>query len=366
MFVRVFGMSALVTVVALLVALMHGGVKALVLAAVLGVLEVSLSFDNAVVNATVLQHMSQFWQKMFLTVGVLVAALGMRLLFPLLVVSITAHLSPAGAFELALHPSAGAETYAQYLHEANPKTAAFGGTFLLMLFLNFLFTERDIAWLWWVERPLARVGRINTISVVLCLVAIVVTGGYIAPDDKADVVMAAGGLGLCTYLLVEGIGHLFSGDNPNRPSNFAVLTGLTLFVYLELLDASFSFDGVVGAFAITSDPIIITLGLGMIGAMFVRSITIFLVRKGTLTDYVYLEHGAHWAIGTLAVIMLCSVKDAWQVPSVVTGMVGVVIISLAFLSSMWRNRRLRRVRTDSAEAVPAAVSRPVPAGRPDL
>jgi hypothetical protein len=356
-FVRVFGMSAVVTVIALLVALMHGGVQALVLVAVLGVLEVSLSFDNAVVNAAVLQHMSQFWQKMFLTVGVLVAALGMRLLCPLVVVAISAHLSPAGAFELALHPSAtsGTESYADYLRDANPKTAAFGGTFLLMLFLNFIFTERDITWLSWLERPLARVGRINTISVVVCLIAILVTGGYVAPDDKAVVVMAAGALGLGAYLLVEGIGNLFSSDNSNKPSNFAMLSGLTLFVYLELLDASFSFDGVVGAFAITSDPIVITLGLGLIGSMFVRSITVFLVRKGTLADYVYLEHGAHWAIGTLAIIMLASTKDAWQLPSEVTGLVGVVIISLAFASSVWRNRRQRRVTVGEVAAEPVVV-----------
>ena len=80
--------------------------------------------------------------------------------------------------------------------------------------------------------------------------------------------------------------------------------GLTLFLYLEVLDAAFSFDGVTGAFAITSDPIVIALGLGLVGSLFVRSITIFLVKQDALDRYVYLEHGAHWAIGVLAVIML--------------------------------------------------------------
>ena len=76
-----------------------------------------------------------------------------------------------------------------------------------------------------------------------------------------------------------------------------------MFLYLEVLDASFSFDGVIGAFAITNDIVLMALGLG-IGAMYVRSLTVYLVRQGTLDDYVYLEHGAHYAIGALAVILL--------------------------------------------------------------
>jgi hypothetical protein len=350
-FLRVFGLSAVVTVFAMVVALLHGGVSAMVLVLLLGVLEVSLSFDNAVVNATVLQHMSPFWQKMFLTVGVIVAAFGMRLLFPLLVVSVSAHLSPSDAFDLALHPPRNGATYAGILHDSTPKTAAFGGTFLLMLFLNFIFTEREITWLSWLERPLARIGRINTISVVVCLAAVVIVGGYVAHNDRADVVMAAGALGMGAYLLVQGLGNLFSDENSNRPSNFAALSGLVLFVYLELLDMSFSFDGVVGAFAVTADPIVITLGLGFVGAMFVRSFTVYLVRKGTLADYVFLEHGAHWAIGALAVVMLASVRPEWELPPIAVGSIGVGVITAAFLSSLWRNHRTR-VRTQEPGLAP--------------
>jgi hypothetical protein len=96
---------------------------------------------------------------------------------------------------------------------------------------------------------------------------------------------------------------------------------------------------VIGSFAITSDPIIMALGLGLIGAMFVRSITVYLVRKGTLADYVYLEHGAHWAIGTLAVILLWSTGHA--IDEVGTGLVGVAIILVAVASSWVHNRRHR-------------------------
>jgi len=161
-------------------------------------------------------------------------------------------------------------------------------------------------------------------------------------------VLIAGVLGLATYLLVNALGELFDGDDDADEEELAEKlehqkakhvigkAAFFLFLYLEVLDASFSFDGVVGAFAITSDPIIIAIGLG-IGAMFIRSLTVFLVRKGTLSEYVYLEHGALWAIGALAIILLVTIE--YEVPEVVTGLIGVGFIAAALGSSIVRNRR---------------------------
>ncbi|WP_084526533.1 DUF475 domain-containing protein [Nocardia vaccinii] len=347
MFLRVFAPSFIVAIAALVAALIYGGPQALVAAAVLGVLEVSLSFDNAVVNAGVLQRMSVFWQRMFLTVGVVIAVFGMRLLFPLIVVAIGAHLDPIQALNLALHPPAGGAhyfpdgmpSYETLLNEANPKIATFGGMFLLMLFLNFVCTRREITWLSWIERPLAQLGRFAMFPVVVSLIALVLVAGIVVPDGEATVVMVAGALGIVTYLLVDGLGAQFDTE-PTGPSRAVVATGRAAFfgfLYLEVLDASFSFDGVIGAFAITADPIIIALGLGLIGAMFVRSITVYLVRKGSLADYVYLEHGAHWAIGALAAILLWSTGHA--IDEVTTGLIGVAIIFLAVLCSWMYTRR---------------------------
>ncbi|MYR12512.1 DUF475 domain-containing protein, partial [Streptomyces sp. SID724] len=78
------------------------------------------------------------------------------------------------------------------------------------------------------------------------------------------------------------------------------------------------------------------LGLG-IGAMYVRSLTVYLVRQGTLDDYIYLEHGAHYAIGALAVILMISIR--YQIPEVVTGLIGVLLIAGSFWSSVRHNRR---------------------------
>jgi hypothetical protein len=346
---RIFGMSLIVTVVSLVVAFLYGGPTALALAAILGIMEVSLSFDNAVINATVLQRMSEFWQKIFLTIGVVIAVFGMRLVFPLAIVWVTAGLSPVKAFDLALNPPAdGAETFADgsksyetLLTDAHPQIAAFGGVFLLLLFLNFIFEERDITWLSWLERPLARLGKLDMLSVVVSGIALVLTAEVIAADDDRATVLVAGLLGMITYILVDGLGSMFhTEENTEGPSELAKAAGKAgffLFLYLEVLDASFSFDGVISAFAITSDPIIIALGLGLIGAMFVRSITVYLVRKGTLSEYVYLEHGAHWAIGALAVILFISIGV--HINEIITGLIGVAFIGAAFITSLIRNGR---------------------------
>ncbi|WP_328407481.1 DUF475 domain-containing protein [Nocardia sp. NBC_00403] len=367
MVLRIFGMSFIVTVVSLIVAFLYGGPTAFALAAILGILEVSLSFDNAVINATVLERMSEFWQKIFLTIGVVIAVFGMRLVFPLAIVWITAGLDPVKAFDLALNPPAddaatfpdGSKSYETLLTDAHPQIAAFGGMFLLLLFLNFIFEERDITWLSWLERPLARLGKLDMLSVVVSGVALILTAEFIATEEERATVLLAGLLGMLTYIVVDGLGSMFhteeeDTDGPSELAKAAGKAGFFLFLYLEVLDASFSFDGVIGAFAITSDPIIIALGLGLIGAMFVRSITVYLVRKGTLSEYVYLEHGAHWAIGALAIILMVSIGV--HINDLVTGLVGVAFIGAAFITSIVRNGR-----EDDAEEVKSE-REPTPVG----
>ncbi|GEE00713.1 membrane protein [Gordonia spumicola] len=346
-------MSFLISIVALVVAFLYGGPEALVLTLILGVLEVSLSFDNAVINATVLRRMSEFWQKIFLTIGIVIAVFGMRLVFPLAVVWIASGLNPVQALDLALNPPAdgaahfanGDPSYETIITDAHPQIAAFGGMFLLMLFLGFIFEDKEITWLSWLERPLIRIGKLDQLSVVIASTVLVITAAFIAHDGEQSTVMIAGVLGMISYILVNGLGELFNvdeeGDEPSTgPSDLAKAAGKAgffLFLYLEVLDASFSFDGVIGAFAITADPILIALGLGLIGALFVRSLTVYLVRQGTLSEYVYLEHGAHWAIGALAFILMYSIGT--PVPEIVTGMVGVVLIVAALITSIIRRRR---------------------------
>jgi len=362
---KIFMWSYIVTAASLVVAFLYGSWSAVVLCVILGILEISLSFDNAVINATVLERMSDFWQKIFLTIGIVIAVFGMRLLLPLVIVWAAAGLPPAEAFNLAMNPPPddapyfpdGSPSYETLLTDAHPLIASFGGMFLLMLFLSWLFEEREHTWLSWLERPLAKAGRLDAMAVLVACITLLVVSETLAED--AETVLFSGLLGLVVYLAVNGLGTLFENpeveadehipqdvdhDTPAAKSGVTKLAratgkaGFFLFLYLEVLDASFSFDGVIGAFAITSDPIIIALGLGLIGAMFVRSLTVYLVRQGTLSEYVYLEHGAHWAIGALAFILMISIGV--HISEFITGLIGVAFIGASFLTSIRRNRRL--------------------------
>ncbi len=369
MLLRTFGFSLAVTLAFLIASWFWFGPTGFVVVAVLIVLEISLSFDNAVVNAKVLKRMSEFWKKIFLTIGILIAVFGMRLIFPVLLVSATASIGPVEAVQLALQ---GGDietpgTYANLVNDAHPAIAGFGGMFLMMLFLDWLFEDREITWLSWLERPLARIGKLDQLSVIIALAALTAAASAFADEEHFGQVMISGVLGVVTYLLVNGLGNLFEGEGddededevgalesakpasaaaeaPGRsgPSQAALATGkagLFLFLYLEVLDASFSFDGVIGAFAITQDIFIIMIGLG-VGAFWIRSLTVYLVRQGTLDEYAYLEHGAHWAIGALAVILLVTIK--YEISEIITGLIGVVFIAISFVNSIQRNRRIDR------------------------
>ncbi len=326
----------------------HGGVsglaQALWITAVLGVMEVSLSFDNAVVNASVLRHWNAFWRKLFLTVGILIAVFGMRLIFPLLIVSMATGL---GLLEVWHMATTTPEEYSRYLTGAHAEVAAFGGAFLLLVFLNFLFDDqKELHWLGWIEEKLGKHGT-ESLAVLLALAAVFGCVSLVDGDEQYKV-LVAGVVGVIIYLAVGWISSLLEEEEPAEDDDDITEAGVgpvvaTVakgsfggFLYLEVLDASFSFDGVIGAFAITTDVVIIMLGLA-IGAMFVRSLTVFLVHKGTLDEYVYLEHGAHYAIGILAIIMLASVK--YHIPEWFTGLSGVAFIAVSLWSSV-RHKRL--------------------------
>lgn len=336
---KIFRGSIIVSLIALIIAFIYGGWNGLFITLILAVLEISLSMDNAIVNARILERMSPAWQKTFLTLGVLIAVVGMRLVFPLLIVGVSAQIDPISALRLALekgNPST-AGTYGYILHHAHPQIAAFGGMFLLMFALGFFFDDRAHTWLKLPEKFLQKIGHFPAANAIISIIILLITSEFIAKDSHA--VLFAGILGILTFMLVDGFGETMSHSKAATSTHFVVATGkagLALFLYLEVIDASFSFDGVIGAFAITADPIIILLGLGVIGAMFVRSLTLYLVQKGTLNDLVYLEHGAHWAILTLAFLILVSIK--WEIGEVVTGLTGAILIILSFVSSVIYNR----------------------------
>ena len=337
--------SYIVTVLGLAAAYFWGehvhngtGLTCIFIAMVLAILEVSLSFDNAVVNAMKLEGMSEKWRHRFITWGILIAVFGMRFLFPLLVVAIFAKLNILSVLDMALND---VHKYAHYLELTHAPIVTFGGSFLLMLFMDY-FTEKnkEVHWIRFLEDGLQKLSKVRGICTFVTLAALGLLMLKIAPETRESV-FTSGLAGIITYLVIDGLAEWLEKRQEERAklcADSVKCSGLVGFLYLELIDASFSLDGVLGAFALSKDILIITIGL-FIGAMFVRSLTIMLVEKKTLDQYLYLEHGAHWAIGTLAVLMFISTFH--QVPEVVTGLLGLAFIVTAFISSVMHNRKVK-------------------------
>ncbi|CAN7450322.1 DUF475 domain-containing protein [Rhizobium sp. LjRoot30] len=302
---------------------------------VLAVLEISLSFDNAIVNANKLKDMTPEWQHRFLTWGIIIAVFGMRIVFPLAIVAIAAQIGPIDALLLA---AANPDEYARIMTDAHLPIAAFGGTFLMMVGLTYFFNhEKEVHWIVFIEKHMARFSSIKGIEIAVVLLTILIFAALLEGEDATTFLYSAI-YGLLTFLAVEVIGGFL--DFSQRTMSEAARGGLGAFLYLEVLDASFSFDGVIGAFALTQNLFIIAIGLG-IGAMYVRSMTIMLVEKGTLAEYRYLEHGAFYAILILAVIMY--VQTLFHIPEVITGLGGATLIGISFWASIRHNRREREL-----------------------
>lgn len=293
---------------------------------ILSVLEVSLSFDNAIVNAKILKDMDEVWRKRFVTWGMLIAVFGMRVVFPVVIVAIVGSMGMWEALSLGF---SNPTEYARILNESHTSVAGFGGAFLMLVALGFFFDyEKDVHWVRSVEKALSKVGAVKSSEVLVTLGALVgIT--YMLPESKQMAFLIAGVAGVITHEVVKGLGDLM---NAGEEATMGVAkAGIMSFLYLEVLDASFSFDGVVAAFVITKDIVIIALGLG-VGAMFVRSLTLFFVAKDTLGEFKYLEHGAFWAILSLAVIMFLSTMH--HIPELVTGSIAVVLIGASLFSSV--------------------------------
>lgn len=303
---------------------------------VLSILEVSLSFDNAVVNATVLREMDPVWQQRFLTIGILIAVFGMRIVFPIAIVSIAAQIGPWEAVELSL---GSPEEYERIVSSAHVGIAGFGGAFLAMVGLSFFFdADKEVHWIAAVEQAINRFSSVPAVEIGLVLSLVYGVSTLLGPDE-ALTFLTAGILGLVTYIGVNALGAIIEQREAAKKASGAIVrSGLGGFLYLEVLDASFSFDGVIGAFALSNNMIVIAIGLS-VGAMFVRSMTIHLVKAGTLAEYRYLEHGAFWAIIVLGAIMLVSAR--YHIPETFTGLIGAVLIGLSLFWSIRHNRAER-------------------------
>jgi len=327
----IYGLSASLSILILAAVGVINGPAAIFTIVVLALLEITFSFDNAVLNSHVLAKMSATWQKVFLTVGIAIAVFGVRLLLPISLVAVTTNHTVSEVFDLALnHP----DEYAHNLEIGYPIIAAFGGMFLLMIGLRFFGERRDVRWLEKVETSVSNFNQPWWVVAVGVAATLATIWLWLAPGESGPAFGAAAGA--VAFVVIKGIDELLTHlSPPAKGKHVTGLNALTLFLYLELLDASFSFDGVVAAFAITKDIVLIAAGLG-IGALFVRSMTIHLMQDGTIAKFRYLIHGAHYAVLLLGVLMLSSLR--FHLPELVTGLAGIVILSLAIFSSIRHER----------------------------
>ncbi|KND51504.1 MAG: hypothetical protein AB202_02960 [Parcubacteria bacterium C7867-007] len=329
--IRAFAFPVLLSIGILVAIYIWGGWDAFFIATLLVVLEVTLSFDNAVVNARILAHMDEKWRKRFLTWGIIVAVFGTRFILPIIIVSASVGASPWFIAQLAAF---NPDEYGHLLEGARNAISAFGGIFLLMVSLKYFFSAgKDTHWIRSIERVVAGWGKIEAIEIGISLIVLIILA-LLMPGDSAAVLLA-GIVGIVLFIIIQGIANSFT-----KGAEMSIGAGsAALFVYLNILDAAFSLDGVVGAFALTNDILLIVIGLG-IGAYFVRSLTVYLVRRNTLNALVYLEHGAHWAILALALAMLVSIFV--EVPELITGSAGLIFVGAAYYSSL----RFARKKTE--------------------
>ena len=304
---------------------LSGALEVVWVVTILAVLEISLSFDNAVVNAAILGGMDAVWRRRFLTWGLAVSVVGVRIVLPVLIVAVSAGLGPVDALRLSLEQPA---RYEAILKAGHLPIAGFGGAFLLVVGLKFFLEPgKDLHLIGLPERMLKHLGRMRMAEIAITLVVVLGLAASLPAGGLRFGV--AGAAGTAAFEAMEALAAALE----RRQQGAVAASGLGAFLYLNLLDASFSLDGVIGAFALTNKLIIIALGL-TIGAVFVRAMTMAMVESGTLARYRFLEHGAFWAILALGGCLLASARV--EVPEALTGLTGAVLIGAAIWSSARR------------------------------
>ncbi|MFM8341658.1 MAG: DUF475 domain-containing protein, partial [Methylomonas sp.] len=194
-------------ITSLLIVFALDGAKASFMVFVLAVLEISLSVDNAVVNAGVLKNMDEIWQKRFLTWGMLIAVFGMRLIFPVLVVALATGMNTNEVVLLALNSP---DQYAIHLHEAHPMIASLGGMFLMMVGLSFLLDDsRDVCWVGLIEKRLQSIGKIDEVNTTISLGALLGIAA-IVPGEMRMSVLIGGIWGIFLFGFVSSLDSLFA------------------------------------------------------------------------------------------------------------------------------------------------------------
>jgi hypothetical protein len=292
------------------------------------VFEVVNSVDNAIVNASVLKTMSVLWRKRFLLIGIITSVFLVRFLLPLVIVWIS--VPTISGPDLFLAFLGQSDVAANAIELQKPLILMFGAVFLLFLYFHWLFLEKKEPL--FIERFLKEKHGVWFFAFAAIFLVVVM---YLARSDS--MVMLAAAIGSATFFIVYGLRETAEASERNLVAGTSGLSDLSKFVYLEVLDTTFSFDGVIGAFAFTINLLLILIGIG-IGALVVRELTI----KGidSIAKYKFLKNGAMTSIGFLGLFMLIEAFHV-ELPSYVPIVVTFLVIGLAFYIS---RRALKSVK----------------------
>ena len=220
---------------------MGRGILFSLIGSVLAVFEISLCFDNAIVNANKLKDMTSEWQQRFLTWGILIAVFGMRIVCPLAVVVIAARIGPWEAIVLA---AAQPDEYARIMNDAHISISAFGGTFLMMVALSyFIDVDKEIDRVHAIEHRLRSWATIRGLEIALVLgLALLFTVNL--PPEEGQEFLFASVCGLLVFLLVELLGQIL--DSTEEAQKAAAQGGLARFSTSKCWMPVFPSTGLLG------------------------------------------------------------------------------------------------------------------------
>jgi hypothetical protein len=283
------------------------------------VFEIVNSLDNAIVNAHILKKMDRVWRKRFITIGIFTSVFLVRFLVPFAILWIAA--PGIDVMQLFSLESLENPTASEAIEHSKPWILLFGGVFLLYLYFHWLFIEKKHPL--FLERFLKEQHGVWFFAFAsIILIAIM----WFARTDPN--MMLAAAIGSTTFFIIYGFKEL-AEKTEKRLLHAGAATGFSAFMYLEVLDATFSFDGVIGAFAFTTNLLIIIIGIG-IGAFVVRELTIRGIEH--VGKYRWLKNGAMTAIGFLGLFMVVEsfgIEMPVWIPTVVT----FALLGIAFYKS---------------------------------
>ncbi len=292
------------------------------------VFEVVNSVDNAIVNASVLKTMGKLWRKRFLLIGILTSVFLVRFLLPLVIVWIS--VPTISGPDLFLAFTGQSEVAANAIELQKPLILMFGAVFLLFLYFHWLFLEKKEPL--YIERFIKEKHGVWFFAFAALFLVVVM---YLARSNP--MVMLAAAIGSATFFIVYGLRQTAEANERRLVEGSSGLSDFSKFVYLEVLDTTFSFDGVIGAFAFTINLLLIFIGIG-IGALVVRELTVKSIES--IAKYKYLKNGALTSIGFLGLFMLIESFNI-DLPSYVPILITFIVIGSALYMSL---RALKSVK----------------------